>query len=74
MGLWDRVKGVFGRISSGIKNYVVKPITSIASKIAAPVGALIGSVVPGIGTAAGGAVGGAVQATATGINKLLENG
>ena len=71
MGLWSKVKGVFGRIGSGLKNYVLKPVVSIASKVAAPVGAALGSVIPGVGTAAGGAIGGLVQGAANGINKLL---
>ena len=73
MGLWAKVKGVFGRIGSGLKDYVIKPVVSIASKIAAPVGAAIGSVVPGVGTAAGGAIGGGIQALAAGVNKLLDS-
>lgn len=56
MGLWDKVKGVFGRIGNGIKN--------IASKYGAPIGALVGSIVPGVGTALGTTIGGAVQALA----------
>lgn len=71
MGFWSKVKGVFGRIGKGLKDYVVKPTTWLASKIAAPVGATIGSIVPGLGTAAGGAIGGAIQGIATGLNKIL---
>lgn len=72
MGLWAKVKGVFGRVGQGIRDYVIKPVVSVASKIAAPVGAAIGSAIPGIGTAAGSAIGGGIQAIANGINKLLD--
>lgn len=71
MGLWSKVKGVFGRIGSGLKDYIVRPVVSLASKIAAPVGAAIGSVIPGVGTAAGGAIGGVVQGAANGISRLI---
>ena len=56
MGLWSKVKGVFGRIGRGVKN--------VAAKYGAPIGALIGSVVPGVGTALGTTIGGAVQSIA----------
>lgn len=56
MGLWGKVKGVFGRIGNGIKN--------IAAKYGTPIGAAIGSVIPGVGTALGTSIGGAVQAIA----------
>lgn len=56
MGLWTKVKGVFGRIGKGIKN--------IAAKYGAPIGAAIGSFIPGVGTALGTTVGGAVQTLA----------
>lgn len=56
MGLWSKVKGVFGRIGKEIKN--------IAAKYGAPIGAAIGSFIPGVGTALGTSVGGAVQAIA----------
>ena len=72
MGLWAKVKGVFGRVGQGIRDYVIKPVVSVASKIATPVGAAIGSAIPGIGTAAGSAIGGGIQAIANGINKLLD--
>lgn len=52
MGLWDKVKGVFGRVKN------------IAAKYGAPIGALVGSLVPGVGTALGTTIGGAVQAIA----------
>lgn len=53
MGFWSKVKGVFGRIGTGIKN--------IARVAGAPIGAAIGSVVPGIGTALGTSLGAAIQ-------------
>lgn len=53
MGLWSKVKGVFGRIGHGVKN--------IVSKFGAPIGAAIGSIIPGVGTALGTAIGGAAQ-------------
>jgi hypothetical protein len=56
MGLWSKVKGVFGRIGRGIKN--------IAAKAGAPIGAIVGSLIPGIGTALGTAIGGAAQTIA----------
>ena len=59
MGLWGKVKGVFSRIGSGVKN--------IAAKYGAPIGALVGSLVPGVGTALGTTIGGAVQAIANKI-------
>lgn len=71
MGFWAKAKGVFGKIGRGIKNYVLKPVVSIASKVAAPVGAAIGSIVPGIGTALGGAIGTAVQGLSGAINQHL---
>ena len=71
MGLWSKVKGVFGRIGNGLKNYVLKPALSLVSTVGAPVGAAIGSIVPGIGTAIGGTVGGAAQALAGGLNKMI---
>ena len=71
MGLWAKVKGVFGRIGKGIKDYVIKPVVSVASKAAAPIGAAIGSIVPGVGTALGTTIGTGVQALANGVNKFL---
>ena len=71
MGLWSKVKGVFGRIGSGIKNYLIKPALKLTSKLGAPVGAAIGSIVPGVGTAIGGAIGGGAQALAGELNKLI---
>lgn len=56
MGLWSKVKGVFGRIGRGVKNFV--------AKAGAPIGAAIGSVVPGVGTAIGTSIGGALQGLA----------
>lgn len=56
MGLWSKVKGVFGRIGKGIKN--------IAAVAGAPIGAAIGSVIPGVGTALGTTIGGALQTLA----------
>ena len=71
MGLWSKVKGVFGRIGNGFKDYIIKPVVSVASKAAAPIGAAIGSVVPGVGTALGATIGTGVQALANGVNKFL---
>lgn len=71
MGLWSKVKGVFGRIGRGLKDYVVKPALSVVSKLGAPVGAAIGSIVPGVGTAVGGTIGGAAQALAGGLNRMI---
>lgn len=56
MSLWSKVKGVFGRIGTGIKN--------IAAKYGTPIGAAIGSIIPGVGTALGTAIGGAAQSIA----------
>lgn len=56
MGLWSKVKGVFGRIGSGIKN--------ITAKYGAPIGSAIGSVIPGVGTALGTTIGTAAQSIA----------
>ena len=56
MGFWSKVKGVFGRIGTGIKN--------IARVAGMPIGAAIGSVVPGIGTALGTSLGAAIQGLA----------
>lgn len=56
MGLWSKVKGVFGRIGKEVKN--------IAAKYGTPIGAAIGSIVPGVGTALGTAIGGAAQSIA----------
>lgn len=56
MGLWSKVKGVFGRIGKEVKN--------IVSKFGTPIGAAIGSIVPGVGTALGTAIGGAAQSIA----------
>lgn len=72
MGFWSKVKGVFGRIGKGIKNYVIKPALSLVSTVGAPVGAAIGSIVPGVGTAIGGTIGGAAQALAGGLNKMIK--
>jgi hypothetical protein len=56
MGLWSKVKGVFGRIGREIKN--------IAAKAGAPIGAAIGSLIPGVGTVLGTTIGGAAQSFA----------
>lgn len=60
MGLWSKVKGVFGRIGKG----ALKVAKTIVGAAGAPIGAAIGSIVPGVGTAIGGAVGGAAQSLA----------
>lgn len=64
MGLWTKVKGVFGRIGRGALK-VAKGVGNVAKTIVdaagAPIGAAIGSIVPGVGTAIGGAIGGAAQ-------------
>ena len=58
MGLWGKVKGVFGRIGRGIVNTA----KHIISNYGAPIGAAIGSFVGGpVGTKIGGMIGGIGQ-------------
>ena len=56
MGLWNKMKGVFGRVGSGLKN--------IVAKAGLPLGAAIGSLIPGVGTAMGASIGGTLQGLA----------
>lgn len=55
MGLWNKMRGVFGRIKN------------IVAKAGLPIGAAIGSIVPGVGTALGSTIGGALQGLARNI-------
>lgn len=71
MGFWSKVKGVFGRIGRGLKDYVVKPALSVVSKLGAPIGAAIGSIIPGAGTAIGAEVGTLAQGLAGGLNNII---
>lgn len=67
MGLWSKVKGVFGRIGKtawkGLKA-VGSLAKNVVAKAGAPLGAAIGSVIPGVGTAIGGAIGTGLQTVA----------
>lgn len=72
MGLWSKVKGVFGRIGRGAKKYILKPALTLTKYAAAPVGAAVGSIIPGVGTAAGGALGTAASAIAGTLDKMIK--
>lgn len=72
MGFWGKIKGVFGRIGKGIKNYVVKPALTLTKYAAAPIGAAVGSIIPGVGTAAGGALGTAASTLAGTLDNMIK--
>ena len=71
MGFWGKVKGVFGRIGKGIKNYVVKPVLKVAETAGAPLGAAIATAA-GVDPITGMKIGGAAQQIAVTLNRFIK--
>lgn len=71
MGFWGKVKGVFGRIGRGVKDYVVKPVLKVAETAGAPLGAAIATAA-GVDPITGMKIGGAAQQIAGTLNRFIK--
>lgn len=71
MGFWGKVKGVFGRIGKGVKNYVVKPVLKVAEAAGAPIGAAVATAA-GADPITGMKIGGAIQQVSGVLNRFIK--
>lgn len=71
MGFWGKVKGVFGRIGRGVKDYVVKPVLKVAETAGAPLGAAIATAA-GVDPITGMKIGGAIQQASGILNRFIK--
>lgn len=71
MGFWGKVKGVFGRIGRGVKDYVVKPVLKVAETAGAPLGAAIATAA-GVDPMTGMKIGGAIQQASGILNRFIK--
>lgn len=71
MGFWGKVKGVFGRIGRGVKDYVVKPVLKVAEAAGAPLGAAVATAA-GVDPMTGMKIGGAIQQASGILNRFIK--